>query len=230
MKGEIDLVTEADKGCEKLFHSFVKKYFPEDSVLAEEGGRMEGNSAFRWIIDPLDGTTNFSHRIPLYAISIGIEDREFNVVGSGIVALPSLGDVYHAVKTKGAFKNKKKIHVSKSKKLIDSVLCTGFPYKKDKKELAEIMRILQTMLTNTRGIRRTGAAALDLAWVAEGRFDGFWESNLNPWDVAAGGVLVIEAGGEVSDFSGNPFDPYSKSIIATNGNIHSNILKCIRNK
>ncbi len=114
--------------------------------------------------------------------------------------------------------------------MIDSVLCTGFPYKKDKKELEKIMKILQTMLANSRGIRRTGAAALDLAWVAEGRFDGFWESKLNPWDVAAGGLLVTEAGGEVSDFSGNPFDPYSKSIIATNGNIHSNMLKCIRNK
>ncbi|MCB1179156.1 MAG: inositol monophosphatase [Leptospiraceae bacterium] len=228
LKGTIDLVTEADKGCEKLFISFLRKNFPDDHVLAEEGGSYDGKTPFKWIIDPLDGTTNFSQKLPLYAISIGIEDLENKTMAAGIIALPSLGEVFHCIKTKGAFKNKKKIKVSSTNKLINSVVCTGFPYKNKETELNSMINNLKSMIKNTRGVRRTGAAALDLCWVAEGKFDGFWETKLNPWDIAAGSLLVEEAGGQFSDFSGKDSNPYVKTVLATNGKIHKDFIKLLK--
>ncbi|MDX1957245.1 MAG: inositol monophosphatase family protein [Leptospiraceae bacterium] len=218
-KGSIDLVTEADKGSEKILRHGILSKFPKDSILGEEEGSVENSGDYRWILDPLDGTTNFSHRLPLYAVSIGIEHKETKQVLGGVISLPALGDTYYAEKNKGAFKNKKQIKVSDTVNLIDALFCTGFPYQREN-ETDRIISYLKNLLLKTRGVRRTGAAALDLAWVAEGRFDGFWEERLSPWDMAAGGLIILEAGGSVTTFDGNSFSPYIPNIIATNSKLH----------
>lgn len=226
-KGEIDLVTEADKGSEIRLTEFILKHFPTDSILGEEGSDIRGSSDFKWIIDPLDGTTNFSHNLPLYAISIGIENLSTGSIASGIVALPALGDIYYSSKKQGAFKNNKQIFVSQKSELIDCLTCTGFPYNR-KEELGFLLKTLGKFLSSTRGIRRTGAAALDLVWLAEGRFDIFYEINLNPWDVAAGYLIIEEAGGTVSKLDGSVFDIYKPEILATNSHVHSKVLQIFR--
>jgi myo-inositol-1(or 4)-monophosphatase len=222
-KGEIDLVTEADKTSEKKIIEFILKNFPDDSILGEEGSNVKGLTEFKWIIDPLDGTTNYAHKIPLYAISIGIENLESKEIEFGLIALPFFNDIYTARKDNGAFKNKEKINVATSTLLIESLACTGFPYNR-KNEIDRLLKNLKTFLINTRGIRRTGSAALDLAWVAEGKFDIFYETNLNPWDMAAGSILIKEAGGIVSKLNGSEFDIYFPEILSTNPSLHKEIL------
>jgi len=224
-KGKNDLVTEADKASEKYIIQKILSQFPEDCILGEEGGEKKGNSPYQWIIDPLDGTTNFSHRIPLYAISIAIFHLERNQVLSGVVCLPSLGNTYYALRGKGAFKDKKKIQVSTSNQIIDFLFCTGFPYKKTEQDVERILVQLKAFLIKGRGVRRTGAAALDLCWLAEGKFDAFWEESLAAWDMAAGAILVEEAGGKVTSFAGNPFHPSNPNILASNGKIHKKLLE-----
>lgn len=224
-KGSIDLVTEADMASEKFLTKSILKNFKEDSILGEEGGETKGKSAYQWIIDPLDGTTNFSHKISLFAVSIALFDLEKEEVVFGIVSLPFFGDVYSAVIGKGAKKNNQKISVSKTSAMLNALFCTGFPYKKNVEDVDRMLSQLKPILLNTRGIRRTGAAALDLCWVAEGKFDGFWEESLSPWDMAAGARIILEAGGEVTTFSGTAFHPKISNILATNKILHKRALQ-----
>ena len=222
-KGETDLVTEADKGCEERLIHFILKNFPHDSILGEEGTNISGSGELKWIIDPLDGTTNYSHKLPLFAISIGIENLVRNEIELGVIALPYFNDIYNTIKGNGAFKNKRQIFTSKNSSLINCLTCTGFPYNMDG-QIDSILENLKKFLVKSRGIRRTGSAALDLAWVAEGRFDIFYEMSLHPWDMAAGSLMIEEAGGIVSNFQGGRLNIYEKEILATNQYIHKSAL------
>lgn len=226
-KGEIDLVTEGDKGSEERLIQFILKNFPNDSILGEEGTSIKGTSHYKWILDPLDGTSNFAHRLPLYAVSIGIQNIETSNIEFGLIALPEFNDIYHAVKNGGAYKNSNEISVSQTTKLIDSLCCTGFPYNRQI-EIEVLLKNLREVLLATRGIRRTGASALDLAWVAEGKFDIFYETNLQPWDVAAGSLIIEEAGGKISKFDGSAFDTFFPEILATNKILHSDSVALLR--
>lgn len=226
-KGEIDIVTEADLHSEKLLIEFIQKNYPQDEILGEESGLLANSGAYRWIIDPLDGTTNYANFLPLYAISIGLEQIDEQELVGGLVVVPALGDYYHAVHKQGAFKNGRPIHVSQKTELINTLLCTGFGYHL-KQNLDDLVGLFRHMLSITRGIRRTGSAALDLAWMAEGRFDGFWEQSLNPWDTSAGVVLIEEAGGIVSDFNGKRFQYNDKQILTGNRHLHSQFLTEIK--
>ncbi|EMY77902.1 inositol monophosphatase family protein [Leptospira weilii serovar Ranarum str. ICFT] len=223
-KGEIDLVTKADQGSEKRIIDEIEKMFPEDGILGEEGTDKKGSSVFKWIIDPLDGTINYSHKLPLYCACIGLENQENKEVVMGIVPLPAMNEIYHARKGYGAFKNQKRIAVSNTKVLKQSLLCTGFPYDREKK-IDRLMFFYRNFLLKTRGVRRTGAAGLDLCWVAEGRFDAFWEEGLKPWDMAAASVILAEAGGRMSTYDGNTFTPYIPNLVASNGHIHEKMME-----
>lgn len=224
-KGTIDLVTEADTSSETFLVKSILKNFSEDSILGEENGERKGNTPYQWIIDPLDGTTNFSHKIPLFAVSIALFDLETEQVLFGVVSLPFLGDVYTGMINKGAKRNNQKIFVSETKDMVNALFCTGFPYRKSLEDVERMLTQLKPILINTRGVRRTGAAALDLCWVAEGKFDGFWEESLSPWDMAAGARIILEAGGEVTTFAGNPFHPNIPNILATNKILHKRALQ-----
>jgi myo-inositol-1(or 4)-monophosphatase len=222
-KGMFDLVTEADIGSEKMVIDEILKYFPEDSILGEESGEVKGTSNYRWIIDPLDGTTNYSHNLPLYGVSIGLEQISSSQIVVGLVFFPELKDIYHAVKGNGAFKNKEKISVSQTLELKDSLFSTGFPYDRgDKIDL--LLTYYKNILLRSRGIRRTGAATLDLCWLAEGKFDGYYEIGLKPWDMAAAGLIAMEAGAKLTTFEGKSYSPYIPNLIASNSKIHEKIL------
>lgn len=223
-KGAIDLVTEADLGSEKQIIQTIRSRFPDHAVLAEESGENPGEPDCQWIIDPLDGTTNYAHQIPIFAVSIAFSYREEVVVG--VVLNPVSGELFTAVKGKGAELNGRAIHVSESRDVSESLLVTGFPY--DFKEIIDsVMGRFKSCLRASRGVRRLGAAALDLCFVACGRFDGFWEENLKPWDTAAGMVIAAEAGGRVTDFKGKAFDVQDREILATNGSIHREMMSLL---
>ena len=220
-KGAIDLVTEADTESEKTIIGTLKKAFPDHTVLAEESGLNKGEADHKWIVDPLDGTTNFAHRLGLFAISIA-----FALSGDTVIAIvlsPVTGELFTAVKGEGAELNGRPINVSNAQTVSESLLVTGFPY-----NLTNGFNPLMTRFSNclkaSQGVRRLGSAALDLCFVACGRFDGFWEQNLKPWDTAAGELIAREAGGTVTDFSNQPFDIYKNEILATNGNVHEEML------
>lgn len=223
-KGEIDLVTEADLQSEKIIVDIVSRNFPQDSILTEEGGQYNHLPDRLWIVDPLDGTTNFAHTFPVFAISIAFEAEKEIVLG--VVYNPFTSEHFEAVKGKGAFFNRKPIKVSQTRRLQDSLLGTGFPY--DVHENPQgVMKLFQKMIVLTQGVRRPGSAAIDLCYVAAGMFDGFWEEGLKPWDTAAGAVMVREAGGKVSNYEGDPYTPYQKSIVAANPFIHEAMLNAI---
>jgi len=220
-KGPIDLVTQADTESEKIIIGTIKNAFPDHTVLAEESGLNKGESDHKWIVDPLDGTTNFAHRLSLFAISIA-----FVLSGDTVVAIvlsPITGELFTAVKGKGAELNGSPINVSTAQTVSESLLVTGFPY-----DLMDSFNPLMTRFSNclkaSQGVRRLGSAAIDLCFVACGRFDGFWEQNLKPWDTAAGELIAREAGATVTDFSNKPFDIYKNEILATNGNVHKEML------
>jgi myo-inositol-1(or 4)-monophosphatase len=214
---ETNLVTEIDKKSEELIIGMIRKQYPDHDVLAEESGSHNQKSEYRWIIDPLDGTLNFTHGVPLYSVSIGVEYR--GEIVAGVVYEPNLDELFTAEKGKGAFLNKKPIHVSKVDKLISSMLVTGFPYTiKDNPDHA--VQHFVNMLMEAQGIRRLGSAAVDLAYVACGRLDAFWEVTLSPWDMAAGVLLVQEAGGRFTNFQGKASNVYGKQVLASNGLIH----------
>lgn len=223
-KGRIDLVTEADKGSEQMIRSELAKFFPEDSILGEEYGLIEGKTSYKWIIDPIDGTTNFAHNLPLYCISIGLEDISTNEIVMGIVCMPDLNEIYHAVKGNGAYKNGLPIKVSDAVDLENSLLCTGFPVGNQEK-IEEYGQLYINFLKKTRGVRRTGSAAMDLCWVAEGRYDGFYEFGLNPWDTAGAMRVILEAGGKITTTTGDAYNQYIPSILASNGKIQDQMLK-----
>lgn len=223
-KGEIDLVTEADLMSEKAVVAAITRSFPDDMIIAEEGGEQGKKSDRKWIIDPLDGTTNFAHSFPFFAVSIGFMVND-DVV-AGVVYNPVMDEFFEAEKGKGAFLNKKPIKVSATATLKDALVATGFPYDIDKKS-DHIIPILKKVIVKVQGVRRPGAASIDICYVANGRLDGFWEQDLKPWDTAAGSIILTEAGGEISDFNGKGFNPWSKSILATNGHIHKGMLSLL---
>ena len=216
-KGETDLVTEVDRACEELIVGMVCETWPDHDFLAEENIYRPAGSRFRWIIDPLDGTTNYAHGFPWFCVSIALEiDGEVKV---GVVYQPVLDELFTAVAGKGAFLNGRRIRVSDREPLIGCLLATGFPYDRSRGNENNFEHFLNFQLA-ARGIRRAGAAALDLAYVATGRLDGFWECKLKPWDVAAGQLLVTEAGGKVTNYAGEPFLVHDHRILASNGLIH----------
>jgi myo-inositol-1(or 4)-monophosphatase len=216
-KGAIDLVTEADTASEGAIIQTLRQAFPEHAVMAEESGETAGDRDCLWIIDPLDGTTNFAHQIALFAVSIAFAHQ--GRLALGVVLNPLSGELFSAIEGQGASLNGRPIRVSPVSALRESLLVTGFPY-----NLAETMPALMgrfaRCLEASQGVRRLGAAALDLCYVADGRFEAFWEENLKPWDTAAGVVIVREAGGVVTDFSNRPFTPQYPEILASNGRVH----------
>lgn len=223
---ESDLVTIADKGSEEMIVNEIRSAFPEDHILGEEGTSFEGSSRFKWIIDPLDGTVNYSHRLPLYCCCIGLEDIEDRSAAMGIVPLPALGQIYHAMKGQGAYRNQTRIKVSQTNEIKKALLCTGFPYDREDK-IDRLIFNLRNFLIRARGIRRTGSAGLDICWVAEGKFDAFWEEDLKPWDMTAAAAILQEAGGKLSTFANNTFHPYISNVIASNGKLHEKMVEIL---
>lgn len=220
-KSANDLVTEADLASEQAIVDVIGKAFPSHTIVAEESGVRPGSEIYSWLIDPLDGTTNFAHGIGLFAVSIALVHQGMPVVG--VVLNPLTGELFSAVANHGATLNGRPIAVSRTNCLADGLLATGFPY--NLKEIqAPIMQRLARCLEASRGIRRLGAAALDLCFLACGRFDGFWEQNLKPWDTAAGTVIACEAGAKVTDFNDHPFLTTGDCILATNGHIHTEMI------
>ncbi|MBT8358051.1 MAG: inositol monophosphatase [Deltaproteobacteria bacterium] len=226
-KGAIDLVTEADTESEKIIIETIRTVFPDHSILAEESGLNHENSESKWIIDPLDGTTNFTHQLGLFAVSIAFASN--GIVKVGVVFNPVSGELFTAIKDSGATLNGRRIKVSKVNTVSESLLITGFPYN-HKKIIKALMSRFSNCLRASQGVRRLGSAALDLCFVSCGRFDGFWEQNLNPWDTAAGALIAQEAGATITDFSNMPFDIYQKEILATNGKIHQEMLSLLELK
>jgi len=219
-KGDADLVTAADRASEALIRERVSKQFPGHDVLGEEQGLNDRGSEYRWYVDPLDGTTNFAHGFPVFCVSLALEHRSRDQQEriAGVVYDPTRDELFTAGKGKGAELNGKAIHVSKATQLKECLLATGFPSHKRHKN-PNIFFYHQITL-RTHGVRRAGSAALDLCNVASGRFDGFWEFNLNPWDTAAGVLIVEEAGGKVSRFDGAPFELNSRETLGSNGLVH----------
>lgn len=224
-KGLHNYVTVVDKGSEELIVKRLSALLPEATFLAEEGTGKVGESRFRWVIDPLDGTTNFIHSVPLFSISIALMENGETVIGS--VFEINHGESFLAWKDGPALLNGKPIHVSRRNDMHESLLATGFPYY-DYELLDPYLQLFRSFLKNTRGLRRLGSAALDLAWVACGRFDGFYEYGLNPWDVAAGAFIVERAGGANSDFSGEKNFIFGKQILSSNGLLHNDLLREIQ--
>jgi myo-inositol-1(or 4)-monophosphatase len=213
---EVDLVTQADKRSEQTIVARLTKYFPDHGIAAEEGTGREGASEFRWHVDPLDGTTNFAHGYPCFCVSIALAQRD--ALLAAVVFNPISNELFAAARGEGATLNGKKIHVSKIATISTSLLCTGFPVH-NRKGSANL-QYYGDFTQLSHGVRRDGSAALDLASVAAGRFDGFWEFGLQKWDTAAGVLLIEEAGGKVTDFAGNPYQLGGPVILATNGLIH----------
>jgi myo-inositol-1(or 4)-monophosphatase len=216
------LVTQADVHAQEKAVSILRKGFSGFGFLTEEAPPEEGRSLGRWIIDPLDGTNNFIHGFPMFCVSIGAEWN--GEIVSGVIYHPILKETYVAVQGRGSNLNGRRIYVSQTKVIRDSLLTTGFAYKRDSSFSAE-MKTFENLNVEARAVRRPGSAALDLAYTARGVFDGFWESNLSPWDIAAGVILVREAGGKVSDFSGKRLDIHGDRILASNGCLHSALLR-----
>ncbi|MCW7753582.1 inositol monophosphatase [Desulfobotulus sp. H1] len=216
-KGRTDLVTDADTASEQAVIDHIRNRFPDHGIMAEESGMQGDNTSFLWIIDPLDGTTNFAHGLPFFAVSIGIS-LDGRLL-AGCVFNPVMQECFTAMEGKGACKNGIPISVSQTTSIEDSLLATGFPYSLDQKFDALTSRF-RRCIRPARGIRRLGAASLDLCYVANGHFDGFWEEDLKPWDTAAGSIIAREAGALVTDFSGNPHHIHAAEILASNGRIH----------
>jgi myo-inositol-1(or 4)-monophosphatase len=223
-EGINNLVTEADHASEKAILEIIKQKFPGHHILSEETGEIIQDSNYKWIIDPIDGTVNFAHGIPICCVSIGIEKDGRMVLGA--VYAPFLNEMYVAEKGKGATLNDKKINVSKETSVLRSCLVTGFPYTYLDTPNGPL-EVFERFIRKGIPVRRLGSAAVDLCWVACGRFDGFYEHKLEAWDSAAGFIIVEEAGGKVTDYKGNYFSPYQPHILATNGKIHDEMLQVI---
>jgi myo-inositol-1(or 4)-monophosphatase len=223
-KGDINLVTEADKMSEDLIIAAIKREFPDHGILSEESPVITGAGKMRWIIDPLDGTTNYAHGYPVFCVSIALENEGLIVLGVVYDAMRE--EMFVAVRGEGAYLNDKKLAVSSLKDISRSLLATGFPY--DIRESKENnIDYFNAMAISVQAIRRAGAAALDLAYLAAGRFDGFWELKLKPWDTAAGCLLVEEAGGVISDIAGSKWHLQSPSLLASNALIHEQMIKIL---
>jgi myo-inositol-1(or 4)-monophosphatase len=224
-KGEFNPVTEVDRLCEQAVIKMISDAFPKHNILAEESPFEEKGSPWKWIIDPLDGTINYFHGFPCFCASIGLEVE--GEVKLGVVYVPTLNELFHAEKGKGAFLNGEQIVVSRIDRLNRSLLGTGFPY--DVHKHADFyLRYFRQFLTKSFAVRRPGSAAIDLSYLAAGRFDGFWEFKLHAWDVAAASLMVTEAGGKVTDFQGRPFNIYSGETLASNGLIHEEMIQAMQ--
>ena len=225
-KGDIDLVTEADLAAERLIVERIKSYHPRHSILAEESGetaKTGSGSEWKWIIDPLDGTTNYAHGYPCFCVSIALERAGALVLG--VIYDPTREELFAAERGLGATLNGRSIHVSETYELNRAMVCTGFPY--DVRERGEFARHFHNFIMHAQGVRRDGSAALDLAYVACGRFDGFWEEGLRPWDVAAGVLLIEEAGGRVTRYDGTKFDIYTPPILSSNSLVHEAMMRVL---
>ena len=224
-KGDADLVTAADRASEKLIVGKLRELWPSHEIVGEEGTRDNtGTSDYRWYVDPLDGTTNFAHGYPVFCVSIGLEYRNELIVG--VLYDPTRNELFAAAKGSGATLNGKPIHVSNTRTLSESILATGFPSHKRHKN--PNIHFYHQITLRTHGIRRAGSAALDLANVACGRYDGFWEFNLNPWDTSAAVVIVREAGGVVTKFDGSDFNIDSREVLASNRLLHEELMQNFR--
>lgn len=227
LKGVHNYVTYVDKTAEKMLVEGLSEILPQSGFIAEEGTSDKKGELFNWIIDPLDGTTNFIHGLPPFCISIALQQNDEIVMG--IIYEPNLNEVFYAWQDSPAFLNQQPIKVSTKNNLDNALIATGFPYY-DYSKLGSYMEIFEWCMINTRGVRRLGSAAIDLAYVACGRMDGFYEYGLSPWDVAAGAFIVERAGGKVSDFSGGDNFLFGKEIIAFNGHLHEDFLKVFGEK
>jgi len=223
-KGEIDLVTEVDIKCEKAITEIIRAEYPNHDILAEEFSNRNEGSPFKWVIDPLDGTTNYAHGFPIYCTSVALTYGGAPVAGA--VYDPTRDEMFSAIEGRGAELNGAPIHVSKEPELIKSLLATGFPYD-IKTTKQNNLKQFADFAMRSQAIRRPGAAAIDLCYVACGRLDGFWEFHLKPWDIAAGALIVTEAGGTVSMTDGAKLDIYRSDIVASNGKIHSTMLEVL---
>ena len=223
LKGEANLVTDADLASQKAAIGVIKKAFPQHDFLGEENAHKNTGSPYTWVIDPIDGTTNFAHTFPQCSISIALFYKNQVILGG--VLNPITHEMFLAQKGKGATLNGKKIHVSNVKKVHEALLVTGFPYNRNE-IMPELLARFERCLRASHDVRRLGSAALDLCWVAAGRLDGYWEQNLNPWDVAAGTLILTEAGGKVTDFNGKKWpqmQDFGHQVLASNGKIHSEL-------
>jgi myo-inositol-1(or 4)-monophosphatase len=222
---ERNLVSEIDKTSEAKIISIIKRHYPNHAILAEESGASSASADYKWVIDPLDGTTNFLHGLPIFCVTIAIEYKAEIV--AGVVYDPNLEELFTAEKGSGAYCNGKRMRVTQTSDLMSSLLVTGFPYDIAQNPDNAVGHFVNFLMEG-QGLRRLGSAALDLSYIAAGRFDGFWEVNLNPWDMAAGVLFVHEAGGKVTDFSGVPSSIYNKQVLATNGSIHDAMLQVLK--
>jgi myo-inositol-1(or 4)-monophosphatase len=225
-KGTIDLVTEADVAVEKMFRALIAERFPDHTILAEEFGQDQDTkgASHCWVFDPIDGTNNYAHGLPIFCSSLALEVDGQGVLGA--IYDPTREELFVAERGGGAFLNGEPIHVSDASILVESMLVTGFPYDVHNR-IPEIVGLFGEFVGTARAVRRLGSAALDLCYVAAGRMDGFWEQYLKPWDVAGAAIIVEEAGGKVTDFTGAPFSSRRHQVLATNGKIHSDMLKII---
>ena len=226
-KGAIDLVTEVDLECERMCRALLAERFPGHDVLAEELSAPSDrpSSRFRWVFDPVDGTTNYAHGLPIFCSSLALEIDGRAVAGA--IYDPSRRELFTGERGVGAFLNGARLQVSDTTALIDGLLVTGFPYDVHKRG-PDLLALFGAFLGTARAVRRLGAAALDLCYVAAGRFDGFWEQQLKPWDVAAGALIAEEAGGRITGMDGTPFDPAAAHLVASNGHLHEQMLEVIR--
>jgi myo-inositol-1(or 4)-monophosphatase len=228
-KGDIDLVTESDLASEKLIIERIKSHYPRHAILAEESGEtagvelISGTSDWKWIIDPLDGTTNYAHGYPCFCVSIALENA--GVIEVAAIYDPTRDEMFAAERGQGATLNGRRMRVSAVDELNSAMLCTGFPY--NVRERPNFERDFARFTMAAQAVRRDGSAAIDLAYVACGRFDGFWEDGLKPWDVAAGILLITEAGGCVTDFNGNALDIYTAKVLASNGLVHDSMMQVL---
>jgi myo-inositol-1(or 4)-monophosphatase len=228
-KGDVDLVTVADRTVEKLIRTRLGEVFPQHGIYGEEGTRERMEQEFRWYVDPLDGTTNFAHGFPQFCVSMGLEQRgpgltadEDGTIVAAVIYDPMRDELFTAERGRGASVNGKPLHASRTAALAESLVATGFPSRK--RHQSPNIHFYHEFTLRSHGVRRAGSAALDLAYVAAGRLEAFWEFNLNPWDTAAGVLLVTEAGGRVSDFAGGNFKLESQEVLATNGLIHDEMV------
>jgi myo-inositol-1(or 4)-monophosphatase len=220
-KGEVDLLTEIDEQAERLIREELLGTFPTYGMLAEEGGELTGEEDVRWIVDPLDGTTNYAHQLPIFCVSIALE-RSGEVV-LGVVHDPMGEETFVAERGRGATLNGGPIKVSDTDELIRALVATGFPY--DRAEMPEALELFGRFAATTQGMRRLGSAALDLCYVASGRIDGYYERGIWPWDLAAGSVIVEEAGGNLTNYRGDVLDLDGREIVASNGRLHPSIMR-----
>jgi myo-inositol-1(or 4)-monophosphatase len=224
-KGSVDLVTDADRESQELIRGLIQRNFPGHDILGEEDLSRDKGSEYRWLIDPLDGTTNYAHDFPVFCVSIALEYNETIILG--VVFDPTREELFTARRGMGAERNGQTITVSRERQLSKSLLATGFPYDIRESEINNLDHFAR-LAVRAQAVRRCGSAALDLCYTACGRFDGFWEMKLAPWDMAAGALMIKEAGGTITDFGGAPFSHYGREMLATNGLIHEQMVSVLQ--